>query len=349
MTIVELIESSMRGGAAALCLALILQLLSRRPISAAAAFGSVFLAGAGIYSVVALPIVLNALGLIVIPFKLLGILSPAFFWLFIEALHNDDFRWRWYKAIPPFVMGFLYLICIPFPFVSAYAKTMQVILVTLLMGWTIYRVQCCYRDDLVASRRQFGRTMRVLVPLICVAIIGIEIIETMQIQHPVARLTVASAILGVGIVLVISVLTLRQTLLPASAQPQNLTMSAENLNAADRIDLGRLRDLMEEGAYLNTGLSIGQLAGQMNIPEHRLRKLINNGLGYRNFAAFINDHRIAEAKRRLAEPSFAREQITGLAFDLGYTSLAPFHRAFKERTGQSPTEFREQSLTHNAQ
>ncbi|WP_053997357.1 helix-turn-helix domain-containing protein [Ahrensia marina] len=348
MTIIELIESSMRGGAAALCVALIIQLLGRRPVSAAAAFGSLFLAGAGIYSVVALPIVREALGLYIIPFKLLGMLSPAFFWLFIEAIHDDNFKWRWYKSVPLILIGTLYLICIPFPAVSTYAKTLQVIIVALLMGWTIHKVRCCYRDDLVASRRHFGRTMRVLVPLIGAAIIGIEILETIEIQHAVARLAVAGAILGTGIILVISVLTLRQSLLPVAASPQNLTMNAEDLSAADRIDLGRLRDLMEEGAFMHSGLSIGQLASQMNIPEHRLRRLINNGLGYRNFAAFINDHRIAEAKRRLAEPSFAREQITGLAYDLGYTSLAPFNRAFRERTGQSPTEFREQSLTQSA-
>lgn len=348
MTIIELIESSMRGGAAALCMALVLQLLARRPITAAAAFGSMFLAGAGVYSVVALPIVREAMGLYIIPFKMLGMLSPAFFWLFIEALHDDHYKWRWYKSVPLILIGTLYLICIPFPPIAIYAKTLQVIIVTLLMGWTIHRVRCCYRDDLVASRRHFGRAMRVLVPLIGIAIIGIEILETIEIQHAVARLTVASAILGVGIILVISVLTLRQSLLPISTSAQNLTLNTEELSAADRIDLGRLRDLMEEGAYLHSGLSIGQLASQMNIPEHRLRKLINNGLGYRNFAAFINDHRIADAKKRLAEPSFAREQITSLAFDLGYTSLAPFNRAFRERTGQSPTEFREQSLTQTA-
>ena len=83
----------------------------------------------------------------------------------------------------------------------------------------------------------------------------------------------------------------------------------------------------------------------MNLPEHRLRKLINGALGYRNFAAFVNDYRIAEAKRRLATPDFVHTQITSLAFDLGYGSLAPFNSAFKERAGLSPSEYREQVLS----
>jgi AraC-like DNA-binding protein len=126
---------------------------------------------------------------------------------------------------------------------------------------------------------------------------------------------------------------------PPSLKPEG------TITPADRIELARLQDLMTKGVFLEPGLTIGALAARMSVPEHRLRKLINNHLGYRNFAAFINDHRIDEAKRRLGEASLAREQITGLAFDLGFASLAPFNRAFKERVGMSPSEFRTKALT----
>ena len=39
-------------------------------------------------------------------------------------------------------------------------------------------------------------------------------------------------------------------------------------------------------AYRQEGLSIGQLALRLGLPEYRLRQLINQELGYRNFAAF---------------------------------------------------------------
>jgi len=32
--------------------------------------------------------------------------------------------------------------------------------------------------------------------------------------------------------------------------------------------------------------------------------------------------------------------VLTIAMDLGYGSLAPFNRAFRETTGQSPTDFR---------
>ena len=101
---------------------------------------------------------------------------------------------------------------------------------------------------------------------------------------------------------------------------------------------------MDEGLYLSPGLTIGSLANMLELPEHRLRKLINNGMGYRNFAGFLNDYRIDEARRRLASAEFVNRQITTLAFDVGFGSLAPFNRAFRDRTGMSPTEYREKML-----
>ncbi|MEM8542154.1 MAG: AraC family transcriptional regulator [Pseudomonadota bacterium] len=343
MSLIELFEASTRGGAAALCLTLIIQILAPRPIRSAAIFGSLFFAGAGIYCIVALPVMVELLGGYIVPVKLLGVMSPAFFWLFIQALHNDNFTFKWWMAIPPGIIATTYLICVPFPDFESASKIVQVSMVAILMAHSIYVVRCCIADDLVTSRRFFSQRMAVLVPLMAAAIMGIEILEALETQHPVARIIVGSLALAVGITLTTSISTIRKTLLPVPPQHRSSTQE-EGLSAADRIDLGRLRDLMEEGAFLNAGLSIGELAGQMNVPEHRLRKLINSGLGYRNFAAFLNDHRIDEAKRRLARPTFAREQITSLAFDLGYASLAPFNRAFRERTGKSPTEYREDTL-----
>lgn len=345
MSLVELIEASTRGGAAALCLTLIIQILAPRPVRAAAIFGSLFFAGAGIYCIVALPVMVELLGGYVVPIKLLGVMSPAFFWLFIQALHNDSFEFKWWMAIPAVIIAATYLICVPVPALKPASKIIQVGMVAILMAHSIYVVRCCIADDLVASRRYFSQRMALLVPLMAAAIMGIEILEALETQHPLARIVVGSLALALGVTLTTSISSIRKTLLPVP--PHNRTnISDETLSAADRIDLGRLRDLMEEGAFLNPGLSIGELAGQMNVPEHRLRKLINSGLGYRNFAAFLNDHRIDEAKRRLGRPTFAREQITSLAFDLGYASLAPFNRAFRERTGKSPTEFREDSLNN---
>lgn len=96
--------------------------------------------------------------------------------------------------------------------------------------------------------------------------------------------------------------------------------------------------------WTQEGLTIGELAAKLGAPEHRLRRLINDQLGYRNFASFINAHRIEEAKRLFADPDHARKTVSSIAFDLGFGSLGPFNRAFREATGLSPTEWRSQAL-----
>ena len=79
-------------------------------------------------------------------------------------------------------------------------------------------------------------------------------------------------------------------------------------------------------------------------PEHRVRRLINGRLGYRNFTAFLNSYRIPEAQAILADPEQVRLPILTIALDLGYGSLGPFNRAFKAASGLTPTEFRQQAL-----
>lgn len=95
-----------------------------------------------------------------------------------------------------------------------------------------------------------------------------------------------------------------------------------------------------ERAYRQDGLTIGALAQRLSLPEHRLRRLINPALGYRNFNSFLNYYRIAEAKAALADASQSEVPVLTIALDTGFSSLGPFNRAFKAETGATPSEFR---------
>jgi AraC-like DNA-binding protein len=113
---------------------------------------------------------------------------------------------------------------------------------------------------------------------------------------------------------------------------------------ADSLFRDELLDLMASGYYRETGLTIGRLADRLGYPEHQLRRLINGQLGYRNFSAFLNDYRVQEAMVRLADRRMVRTPILTIALDLGYASIGPFNRSFKERTGSTPSEYRRQNL-----
>lgn len=117
-----------------------------------------------------------------------------------------------------------------------------------------------------------------------------------------------------------------------------------DLPAADRHNLELLEHKMKAGLYREPGLTAAKLAVALGIQEHRLRRLINIHLGYRNISQYLNDYRIDEAKRRLADVGQRNVRVLSIAMEAGYVSLRPFNRAFKDRTGLTPTEFREKHL-----
>ena len=74
-----------------------------------------------------------------------------------------------------------------------------------------------------------------------------------------------------------------------------------------------------------------------------MRRVINRGLRFRNFNDFLHTHRLKEAAERLGDPQLQRIPILTIALEVGYGSIGPFNRAFKERFGVTPTEYRRAS------
>ena len=104
------------------------------------------------------------------------------------------------------------------------------------------------------------------------------------------------------------------------------------------------RLIEEEQVYTTEGLTIGALAERLGEHEYKVRQLINARLGFRNFGAFLNHYRVAEARKVLADPGQRQLGVAEVAYRFGYSSLGPFNRAFKEIVGQTPTEYRKAAL-----
>lgn len=105
--------------------------------------------------------------------------------------------------------------------------------------------------------------------------------------------------------------------------------------------LTRLEKLMRhQEVWRETGLTIGDLAARVAVPEYRLRRLINRQMGFRNFTAFVNDYRLSAAARRLADRDQIHIPVLTIALELGWGSIGPFNRAFRTRFGMTPTDYR---------
>ena len=109
--------------------------------------------------------------------------------------------------------------------------------------------------------------------------------------------------------------------------------------------MDRLQAALTDQIYLDPELNLPKLANRLRAPEHRVRKLINQDLGYRNFRTFINEHRVAATKAALADPARADESITALALSAGFASLPSFNRVFKDMTGDTPSAWRQKNIS----
>lgn len=108
---------------------------------------------------------------------------------------------------------------------------------------------------------------------------------------------------------------------------------AENLKTA-------LHNVMiEKKFHRNTNIKLKDIATNLNISSHKLSQLLNDNLG-KNFAQFINDHRIEDAKRLLIENN--QYTLEAIGFEAGFSSKSTFYATFKKIVGQTPSEYKKQ-------
>ena len=103
--------------------------------------------------------------------------------------------------------------------------------------------------------------------------------------------------------------------------------------------------LEEEFVYRDMDITIGLLAYRLDIPEYKLRSVINSGLGYRNFNDFLNSYRIKEVAKRLVTLEDEKHSVLTIALDAGFRSLSSFNKIFKNTYNITPTAYRKKFLS----
>jgi AraC-like DNA-binding protein len=114
--------------------------------------------------------------------------------------------------------------------------------------------------------------------------------------------------------------------------------------AEERLIDALRRAMQVERAYRTEDLTVAVLAARLAVPEYRLRRVINQRLGFRNFNVYVNSFRLEEAREALADAGKRDLPILTIALDAGFQSIGPFNRAFKLATGLTPGEFRREKL-----
>ncbi len=106
-----------------------------------------------------------------------------------------------------------------------------------------------------------------------------------------------------------------------------------------------LKKLMNEKTlYTTPSLSVKDVSFALNIQPKMLSHILNNHLDS-NFNDYINNYRIDYIKERLIDPNYNHLTIAAIAFESGFTSIATFQRAFKNREHISPRVYKQHFLS----
>jgi len=280
---------------------------------------------------------------------LLAMIVPYCLWAFARAIFESSWPSTWitslFVAFGIVVWGiFIGADYVGAAWVNAANIAMHLASLVIVLHALLFTIRD-RPDDLIERRRSFRVFFVVIVAVQVVAVLIVELV--LGAATPPAWLEMVNVIVIALLTLGLAIPMLRLNaeffeLAPASELAQE-SPTESSLGAADRALKGKLLELMGEGYYRKTGLTIPMLAAELTISEHQLRRLINGHLEYRNFSAFLNSYRIREAKAQLVDPERARIPVLTTALELGYASLGPFNRAFKASTGVTPTDFRQNS------
>ena len=341
------LELAFRAASVALLLVLAASLLSDFRNVLAARLGAAFALGSAAHAVSYSVGVTSLIPAWHAPLIALSTGNIVVFWLFTRALFDDAFHLRWWH-------GLIWALVTAFSFVGCvwiapsgnvrFSITMVNLIVLGFIALAIGQTIASWPADLVERRR------RVRVFIVCAAALYGGLNAVLQIAvagHRVGDLadTINAGVLAC-IVAAIAYAMMRvdgADLFPVASEaaPAVIFIQPAADDAADQKLVAALMRLMaDERIYRQENITIGVLAGRLKIPEYRLRRLINQRLGYRNFNVFLNNHRIEEAKAALADPTQAEVPVITIAMDAGFQSLGPFNRAFKAVTGVTPTEYR---------
>jgi AraC-like DNA-binding protein len=340
-------DGALRGGAGTLFLLLAAFFIRDWRLSQTARIGAVLTVGAFCY--VAL-VALDSAGPLAwprLPLHLMSLATPGLFWLFALSWFDDDFRLRpWHIAVVALLVsgGFLanYLYFATGRLLYPLAISWRAMSIALVIAAIVTALRG-RNGDLVETRRRARLALSLMIAFVILWIVVAEL-PLRGWPPPVGwRVMNAASLFLLAATLAMTILGWRDPALlaaPAKPQPETSRPEVDDSALLHRLDT----DMRTERLYRQDGLTITTVAARLGVPEYRLRRAINQGLGARNFNAYLNSFRLGEAREALADPEQREVPILTIALDAGFGSLAPFNRAFRDSEGCTPTEYRARAL-----
>ena len=349
MTTLDIVLRSM-AGTQLLFLACLLLLRSRDEV--ALRYAALLPAGLATFMATSAPLPAGALGELGLPLTIVCVANPAWFWMFSKAWFDDDFRPGLREAgvvIAMVVLGLAHEVGaggapsmpLDVAFKAAILAFVALAVVNVVRG---------RRADLDEGRRRGRVTFVAAIFLYAIVAIALQIAYDGRLPVTVVRANVALLLVVAFALSAWLALRWRRPVVAGEQPPPRASLPASApasiglpvvraIPATDPALVARVRHAMEvEHLYRREALTVAALATALGSQEYRVRRAINQGLGYRNFNEFLHRYRLDEASARLRTQSHL--PILTIALDVGFGSIGPFNRAFRARFGCTPTEYR---------
>lgn len=265
----------------------------------------------------------------------------VFFYLFVSSLFEDDFKFKVrHGLLFLFVNSFCFYIFLISDLkneTSVFSQVLFSMPQVVYLGLILFTLAKVLRDknaDLLEYRRDFRVIFSWVTGMYSLSVVLMEVITKKSEYSTQLDLINSSFIFVLVFFISFRIFEFRKNIFPVSeTKIEEEPIDEELLKSLNSL-------LKDRKIFLQENLTILSLANQLSVPEKKVRKLINKGMGYRNFNEFLNHFRIQEAKTILSDTSKDDFQVLRIAMDLGYGSLAPFNRAFREIVGMTPSDFR---------
>jgi AraC-like DNA-binding protein len=266
---------------------------------------------------------------------------PLFFWLLSKSIFEDHFKLT-------LSIGLCFLLQIV-PHIHHYfncndllsQQTMAILNILsqiISLGFVVAAIYVAIKTkqiDLIETRLRFRNAFIIVTAVLIAITLIVEATSIVQQSRDLLQVMQRSAILG---------LTGYFLFTNFAFQPgfffREIPKTKGNGFNDPVLEAQLMTLLNEKKIYRKEGLTIKALADIMQAQEHRLRKLINGQLGFKNFNDFINQYRVQEASAILSDSAQNQKTILEIAYALGYQSIGPFNKAFKELKNTTPTAFR---------
>ncbi|WP_312487972.1 AraC family transcriptional regulator [Sphingomonas sp.] len=286
--------------------------------------------------------------------QIAGSASLPLFWLFARSWFDDDFRPGVTQMV--WTLGYLGVSAAVIDGergMHAPLQPLDGLLYLAGIALTIDALRYAWQNrasDLVEARRRARVAFVVIVTMVFLWTIGAEIVGRAFGGFAFAGVVGAiGMLLGIfGLALLLFGLRHRDMfapVVPESALPLMISASPPPPPDLDE-PLARALDMamMQDRLYREPDLTIGAIAARLDVPEYRVRRLVNGRFGYRNISDYLNGLRVTEVCAALADPDQAEVPILTIAMDAGFGSLAVFNRSFKARQGETPSAYRRRHL-----